>query len=212
MLQKAILLVCLFLSKSALLSAQTDKTFWFVAPEVTQDVNNYDRPTAFKISTFDKATTVTISQPANPSFVPKTFTILANESAVFQFPPDLDLLENTPPDAVLNKGILIESSEDITAYYEVISQYNSNPEIFALKGRNALGLQFYIPFQNILDNSEDYTPQPYAAFDIVATENNTVINITPTQNLVGHAANVPYSITLNKGQTYSGASQSILGA
>ena len=212
MAQKTILPVFfLIFMHIVVLKAQTDKTFWFVAPEVTQDVNDYDRPTAFKISTFDKPATVKISQPANPLFIPQIISIPAKESGLVQFPPNLDFLENKPPNAILDKGILIESTEDITVYYEVISGFNSNPEIFALKGRNALGLEFYIPFQNLLDNSSDYSPQPYSAFDIVATEDNTVVNIVPTKDIVGHVAGVPFSITLNKGQTYSGASQSTSG-
>ncbi|RYF10162.1 MAG: hypothetical protein EOO40_05675 [Deltaproteobacteria bacterium] len=49
--------------------------------------------------------------------------------------------------AVADKGILITSSSDITAYYEVVSTCNCNPELFALKGKSALGTEFIIGSQ-----------------------------------------------------------------
>jgi len=45
---------------------------------------------------------------------------------------------------------------------------------------------------------------------LVATQNNTHVTITPTQNITGHNANVPFTITLNSGQTYSAVATSIL--
>jgi hypothetical protein len=92
------------------------------------------------------------------------------------------------------------------------SNCKCNPEIFSLKGKNALGTLFYTPFQNIWDNSFliSYSPTPYSSFDIVATEDNTTVNITPKNDLVGRSAGISFSIVLNKGQTYSAAASSQL--
>ena len=188
--------------------AQKDTSFWFVAPEISQGANNYDRPAVFRFSTYSNSAVITISQPANPAFPPQTMFVPANASSSLSFPPYFDFLENLPPNTVLDKGFYISSSVPISVYYEVIGQYQSNPEIFSLKGQNALGTSFYIPFQNIIDNSSAYSPLPYSAFDIVATENNTTINIIPSKSIVGHSAYVPFSIILNKGQTYSARSLS----
>ena len=68
-----------------------------------------------------------------------------------------------------------------------------------MKGNNSLGTQFVIPAQNFLNNAS----YARSGFNIVATENNTVITINPKQNIVGHLANIPFSITLQKGQTFS---------
>lgn len=187
--------------------AQTDTEFWFVAPEVSKGASfvSYDHPVLFRFSTYSAPATVTVSQPANPAFLPQTVFIPAGSSGEVQIPL-LSLLadvENRPPNQVLNKGILIQSTSPITAYYEVLGAPSDNPEIFALKGKNALGTDFFVPFQNILTNSNDYSPSPHAAFDIVATADNTLVTITPTRAIVGHAANVPFSITLQRGQTWS---------
>ena len=52
--------------------------------------------------------------------------------------------------------------------------------------------------------------QSKAGIDIVATEDNTYIEIIPTQNLIGYPANTIISINLNRGQTYSLRSASTL--
>ena len=87
---------------------------------------------------------------------------------------------------------MIKASTEITAYYEVGILYN--PEIFSLKGQNALGTEFYTPFQNFANNGVGYS-----SFDIIATEDNTIISITPSNNIVGYSANIVFTVNLNKG-------------
>ncbi|MBL7808309.1 MAG: HYR domain-containing protein [Saprospiraceae bacterium] len=201
-------IICL----NGLLFAQKDTEFWFVAPEISQNnASNFDRPVAFRFSTYGTPAIVTVSQPANPAFPVQTINIAANTSGVLQLPPFFQFVENTPANTVHNKGFLIQSTAPITAYYELIGGVPNNPELFSMKGKNALGTTFYTPFQNITDNSADYTPFPKSAFDIVASENNTTVTITPTRAIVGHPANVSFNITLNRGQTWSGEASSHLG-
>lgn len=52
------------------LYSQTDTTFWFVAPEVTN--NNGDSPILLRISTLHEAANVTISMPANEGYTANT--------------------------------------------------------------------------------------------------------------------------------------------
>ncbi|MBN9300108.1 MAG: hypothetical protein J0I41_24130, partial [Filimonas sp.] len=182
-------------------SAQTDKEFWFAAPEVTR--GHVDSPLFVRVTTLNVPATVTISCPANPAFTPITQTIAANSIYSFPIGPYKEILENKPPNTILNYGLLVTSSEKILAYYDESS--GNNPEIFALKGHNALGTNFIVPGQNTMNNGAPgrYNPQPYNSFDIVATQDNTKITIAPTKDVVGHLAGIPYTITLNRGQTYS---------
>ena len=114
-----------------------------------------------------------------------------------------------------NKGILIEGTALMTAYYKVGGEAN-NRDIFALKGHNAEGRSFLIPMQNIFNSADrsDWYIYQYNSFDIVATEDNTKVTIIPKKDLgwidpadksihVMHDANVSFTITLNRGQTYS---------
>ena len=185
--------------------AQVDTEFWFAAPEVSSQ--HADNPVYLRISSLQSATTVTISQPANPSFKTITRSMAANSTLSLDLTDQLFLLENTPPNMVLNYGVYISATSPITAYYEVLGSsfwgIGVNSDIFVLKGNHALGTEFYVPFQTHWDNNHNVLNDVWASFDIVATENNTVVTITPTKDIVGHAAGATYTVTLQKGQTYS---------
>ena len=117
------------------INAQTDDQFWFVAPEVTS--NHGDNPIVIRVSAFAEDADITLSQPANPNFTPINLTVIAGSTESIDLTAFQTLIENQPANQVLNKGLLLESSVPVTAYYEVNNFVN--PEIFALKGKNALG-------------------------------------------------------------------------
>jgi PKD repeat protein len=108
-----------------------------------------------------------------------------------------------------NKGVFIEATTPITAYYEIGSK--ANMELIALKGENALGNEFFVPFQtNYPTTTTQYSTtnhqyRPYSSIDIVATEDNTEIEITPTQEVFAFPNQSlpaePFRIWLNKGET-----------
>ncbi|HPQ35909.1 MAG TPA: IgGFc-binding protein, partial [Tenuifilaceae bacterium] len=105
-----------------------------------------------------------------------------------------------------NKGVKISATTPITVYYEISAIYNM--ELLALKGKNALGKSFFVPFQNTypVTGNYNYRYRPYSSFVIVATEDNTQIRINPTQNIFVFPsdqlpANTPFTIWLSKGQT-----------
>ncbi|SHM54343.1 gliding motility-associated C-terminal domain-containing protein [Mucilaginibacter sp. OK098] len=186
-----------------LVSAQVDRTFWFVAPYVYDAGRDFDKPIVLRITTLSSPATVVISMPADPSFTPITTNIGANSTVSVDLTTWINKLENIPANTTLNKGLLIKSTADITAYYEVVSSFcNCDPEVFSLKGKNALGTEFFISSQYTYDESSAYSGAS-TSFDIVATQNNTHVTITPTKDIIGHKANVPFTITLNAGQTYS---------
>ena len=185
--------------------AQKDTTFWFAAPDAYEFLinNPHDRPMLLRLTTFSNAATVTVSIPANGGFTPITSNIAASSTTTIDLSAWATSIENDVANTVLNKGILIKATADITAYYEIVSNCNCNPELFALKGRNALGNEFIIPSQTEWPIDSVRFPQAKAAFVFVATENNTTVIITPSKRLVGRSPGVPFSIQLNKGQTFS---------
>ncbi len=195
------------------INAQTDTVFWFVAPEVSQANQDFDKPILLRISALSQAAFVTISQPANPAFTVQFVSVPANGAVTVDLTSQISLIENQPANAILNYGLLIRSTSLITVYYEVMSSScRCNPEIFSLKGRNALGTEFYIPAQDFWRNSISYSPWPYSSFEIVATEDSTFVSITPKKDIIGHTANTTFSLPLNKGQTYSATAASQLAA
>jgi len=193
--------------------AQTDVSFWFAAPEVSVSVNSFDIPIVLRISTSNLPSTVTVSQPANISFIPIVVAIPANSTASVDLSASLNTIETKPPNTVLNYGIHIVATQQVTVYYEVVSSYcGCNPEIYALKGQNALGTYFLIPSQTYYNNSPSYSPVPYSSFNIIATDDGTDVTISPSNDIVGHTAGVPFVITLDSGQVYSATASSQAGA
>jgi gliding motility-associated-like protein len=214
--------------------AQKDTEFWFVAPAVSKNhcsgapgCNSGDAPVSLIITTFDLAATVTISQPANDisifpatGFTPIVVNIPANSTQRVQLwsdsfnsiPAETQMrknVENRPdpndPKKVSNKGIHIEATNMITVYYEVEETYNS--DIFSLKGRNAIGTEFYTPFQinkdNHYFNPSSYEPL-YSAIDIVAVDPGTTeVVIYPTNEVLGWGTPDSIVISLKQGETYS---------
>ena len=192
------LLFSLLLFVNAVVSfGQTDTLFWFVAPEVAQ--SHGDRPIVLRFATLNSAATITISQPANPAFPVQVINLGINAAQTLDLTPWVDITENKPPNMILPFGFKIVSTTPIMAYYEVTPTCNCNPDIFTLKGKNSLGTQFIVPFQNFLNNAA----YARSGFDIVATQNNTTVTINPKNDIVGHPANVPFVIILQKGETYS---------
>ncbi|MFH0894128.1 MAG: PKD domain-containing protein, partial [Bacteroidota bacterium] len=191
------------------LVAQTGTEFWFAAPEVTHGHN--DNGPKFRFTNTSKTLTanVTVTMPAQAWNVitPTPIVIAPSGTAtlVLDVAPNnyVDTIENKPTNTVLNKGIHITSDVAITAYFE--QDNNNNNEIFALKGANGLGTEFYIPLtrNTAMFNHTPLTPSAYSTFDIVATQNATTVQIYTRVPVDGHPANVPFTITLNQGQTYS---------
>ncbi|HEX8546390.1 MAG TPA: T9SS type A sorting domain-containing protein [Cytophagaceae bacterium] len=114
----------------------------------------------------------------------------------------------------LGKGLLIKASALVSAYFELGRKESDidplNIEVFTLKGANALGTNFMLPFQNQYNTWAN--DSSYSSADLVATENQTKVTITPTRDAIGHRANIPFTIILDKGETYSLRASSLLAA
>lgn len=194
MKQLLVLFCLIFFTQTSF--AQADTEFWFAAPDLQQ--THGDRPIFLRLAATSTAATVTISIPANTGFTPISVQIAANSSVSIDLTSYISEIENTTSTAPQKKGIYVSSTARITCYYDIAS--TNNGDLFALKGNNALGTKFTIPFQMDFANR---TPlgQYTTDFIIVATENNTVVQINATTALTGQASS-NFSITLQRGETY----------
>lgn len=206
---KYVLLLLLFAKMSfTSLQAQVDTVFWFAAPWVTPDHDN-NVQMAFRVSTFGAPAEVRIQMPT--ATYDTTFTVPASGLVSVPLSHIVNDLESTPADAVLTSGFKITSDELITVVYDFISDLitispgtPNNPETYSLKGKNGMGLEFVTPFQTLWNNrdlnndrnGDGIVTDPRQFFSIVATEDNTTVWITPKCDVVGHPANVSYSVTL----------------
>ncbi|MBO4481627.1 MAG: gliding motility-associated C-terminal domain-containing protein [Bacteroidales bacterium] len=212
----------LLLALSGTCYAQLDTEFWFVVPEICKHNGAHDRPISLIVSSLnDVPVTVTVSQPANPSFSVIIREVQPHSAIDIDLRNFIDLIENRPADnssphssmnydQVFNKGLLITASDNVSVAYFIKSGNFYNTEYYALKGQNALGKEFFVPGQNEVDNTNDggyANPRPIDKFDIVATEDNTTVTIYPrAKNIMQHHTNNdynnPFTIQLNKGETY----------
>lgn len=142
--------------------------------------------------------------------VPDCNAIPINTSYALGSYVDVNRLENKPLNASgINKfGILITSTNPITSYWEVSRQ--NNKDIWALKGQNALGTDFYAPFQTHGVNNGVTVDTP-SAIDVVATEDNTVVTFQLPAGIQASYGNPMTGVpaggtvvkTLNRGETFS---------
>jgi gliding motility-associated-like protein len=197
-LLKKLLLGFFILLSSYSAKAQTDTLFWFAAPDLQQ--SHADRPIFLRVATTDNPAFITITQPANPAFPTLSFFVAANSTQSFDLTPYITQIENGATNMVSNKGLQVKSDRPITCYYDIAN--TGNGDMYALKGENALGIKFTVPFQMDLDTWRRNDAPYLCEFIILATENNTTIEITPTRNLVGNPAGSPFTIRLNRGETY----------
>lgn len=224
---KAILACSLMFASIAFNTAQAqlDTEFWFVAPRTTSGHN--PDPAQFVIaSSGNQTTNVVISKPADPNFNSLNITLNAGATETVTMPladmvPSPFNANDTIPAKVSNYGFHITSDFPIQIYYQS-SATSKNPDIYSLKGKNALGKSFTTPFQNLLGNVPPgewggITNHDHAksAIDIVSTLDGTLVTFTPTAPVSdGNGGVFPagesQTITLDAGQTYriKAASQS----
>ena len=177
--------------------AQTDTLFWFAAPDLQQA--HGDRPIFLRVATGNEPAFVTISQPADPSFPILSFFVGANQTFSQDLTTLISRIENGSTNTIAKKGLLIRSDKPINCYYDIAG--SSNGDLFALKGANALGTAFTVPFQVDLNTTNRINATFTADIIILATEDETVVTITPTTPMVGIGTGA-FTITLNRGETY----------
>lgn len=178
------------------LFAQTDTIFWFAAPDL--EASHQQTPIQFCFTTYDEAATITVEQPTNSAFPTATFTVAANSFHTFDVSNWVNIIETQPANTVLNKGFRIRSSSFISCYYESVG---NNSEMYMLKGTSGMGTDFLVPMQTTFSNNYSSTP---SSIEILATENNTVVQITaPVALQGGNPAGNTITITLQRGQSYA---------
>ncbi len=135
----------------------------------------------------------------------RDFTVTANNIISIEIPESQGYNETSSYETASNKGLQIITTDTVSVYCTNIAT-------------NSFDASYVLPIQALAD---DYIIQTYeqstaynsfmsdiyeylsSAFLIVATEDNTIIDITPSTNtLGGRPANEEFSVTLQKGESY----------
>ena len=184
---------------------QTDTLFWFVAPDAVVGLG--EAPVTLHLSAGPAGAQVVVDQPANSTNFPAiTLTVPPNSVLVHDLTSRLSQLENQPPNIVQPYGLRIRSNQPVGVLYEIKSPLNAAS--FTLKGKTALGTRFFVggqgtPFAlGAWVNDTTFAPgSAKSRFDVVATQDSTLVTVTPRNPLIGHPANVPFQRLLMRGQT-----------
>lgn len=102
------------------------------------------------------------------------------------------------------KGIHIVALKPIAVYAHIYASSVSGATL--LLPVNTMGKNYISLNYTQLSNSGTGNPS-YSTFAVIATEDDTQVEITPSAKLIsGKAANVPFTISLSKGELYQGLS------
>ena len=127
------------------------------------------------------------------------FTLSKGQSIVQEFVSTSQDIIHRDSEVVESKSISISSSGNVSVYAYNSRQNSSDASL--ILPLNALGDEYFVtahfsPLNAGPDNSE-------STLLIIATEDDTELQVTPSQTTMnGKQAKVPFTLTLNQGQTY----------
>ncbi len=215
---KSLVLIALLVCYAPQLMAQAStegKEFW-VALTLSAAPSS-GLPDPFIAVSTKEATTITITNPNDPDWAGVTKSVGANEWSVFTtsdipldkwYPTSANSIDNIVPQAgkTNNYGLKVNTDKEASVFA-------------ALWMENSFDAANILPIHVLQYNyyTQDYPPyikpddgKALAMFTILATENNTKVQITPTSPTSdNHAAGESYTVTLNAGQTYYVISQTM---
>ncbi|MEM9066595.1 MAG: hypothetical protein AAGB51_14040 [Planctomycetota bacterium] len=121
----------------------------------------------------------------------ESFSISPGTVTRIDLPPQAII---TGTDVVTDLAVLIEADQDLTAY--ALNQRNFSTDAYAVLPVESLGTSYRPMSYTALDSTLN------SQFAIAATDDDTLVTITPASTTSGRAAGVPYTIILNQGEVY----------
>ncbi|MGL1935064.1 MAG: IgGFc-binding protein [Fibrobacterales bacterium] len=195
--------------------------YWAAIPEF-KNGHGDDTQAAIRFASLGDAITVTITMPADNNRELGVVDIPAGEAGELSLANilsnggdfDTNILESGLPDQhgiIQNRGVLItaepQSNGGDARFSAYIDRFTDvNRDITSLKGESAEGYEFTVPGRDRWRNNRFV--EVYNAFDIVATEDDTEITITPKNDIIGYPAGESFTITLYRGQSFNASAVS----
>lgn len=144
--------------------------------------------------TSDVSTTGVVSIPGQSWS--QNFSVSANSVTVLNIPPNLAYVGCD--DCTEKKGIRLVANAPIVAYSHIHA--NARSDATLVLPTSSVGREYYV--MSFTQASSGSTRR--SQFMVLATEDSTLVQITPTVNNAAgtRTANQTYTITLNQGETY----------
>ena len=189
------------------------KDFWLgygyhIRMSPTQAANVINQQELILYFTSDQNANVTVEIPGVG--YSRTYSVTANQVTISEPIPKMGAQDARIMDpGTFNTGIHVTSDRSIVAYAHIYNQSVSGASL--LFPTNTLGRDYYSV--NYTQRSNEAASNSF--FFVVATEDNTTVEITPSNNnLNGLPVNSPTTVKLNKGQIYNvmGSTQGNSGA
>lgn len=191
-------LVFLLLLQAYTIKAQTvttkGKVFYLNFLHQSYDGFDTTSTTLTVFLTAAQNTTGTITNPNTGYSLP--FSIAAGTVTELNLPKyQFNNLEFVP---LQNKGAVITASDTIAAF--ALHGKIHSSDAMNLIQEDALGTSYQVVcYDGFRKNPFQY----YATFNVLATEDNTTVDINPTaETMDGNPAGITFSVTLNRGQNY----------
>ena len=172
------------------------KDFWVAYTGHIDGLNS--RMALYLTSEYNTSGTVEV----NGNIIP--FTIIAYKVTTVQFTntstPNNSVAYNSQSEGIVgNKGIHIISLNPIVAYAHILNAARSGSTL--VLPTNVLGREYIVASYKTGGNT---TNQRYSEFAVIATEDNTTIEVTPTDKDLNSVrqAGVVFPVTLQKGEVY----------
>ncbi|MBB6609986.1 PKD domain-containing protein [Pontibacter sp. Tf4] len=135
------------------------------------------------------------------------FTVAPNEVTIVTIPPDAYLGTS---EVVENRGIQVVTKDPVVVHAHIFGKgiaYDMPEQIGGstlVLPTSTLGREYVVitrGFEGLLGGMAGYRPK--TGFTVVAAEDNTTIQITPSQLTIGNQPKgVPFEVTLMRGQAY----------
>lgn len=169
-----------------------DTDFWLTFPENFEEES--DNPLELELC---------ITGPRNASGVVEVpglgfvtgFTIPASNAVTISLPKEAELEGS---DAIENKGIHVMANQPVGVVGLTHMDYTT--DTFLALPTRCLGTEYLLLSMKNLHNNVPLLQG--SQMGLVAPSDDTLLTITPRQNIGSHAANVAYQVLLQRGETY----------
>ncbi|MCK5206635.1 MAG: IgGFc-binding protein, partial [Cyclobacteriaceae bacterium] len=146
----------------------------------------------------DDTTSGTVTMPKLASFSPIEFEVYPNTTRKILIPTNLAMASGS--NIIENKGVHIETDKNVSVYAMNKRQYSADMTV--VLPTYSLGNNYFV-LSHWEDGNRNDNANSDSEFLIVGITDTTEIEITPTfETKGGNPPNVPFRVTLNKGQTY----------